>query len=119
MFGALIQLSPTEAANLRARIAGIFAEEGPEAAAGPQWENGKIRNSVGVPHFNCASAWCEMPIGENGESIARIIGIPASGEPFSLQRSLETNSNERVFGVGVYGPEQQQFGAIPNQVWAR
>lgn len=119
MFGAQIQLSPVEAANMRARIAGIFAEQGPEHLAGPRWENGKIRDSIGVKYFNCASAWCEMPIGEHGESVAKIIGIPSSGDPFSLARHLEANSNERVFGIGIYGPKQNQFGAIPNQVWTR
>lgn len=119
MFGALIQLSPEEAANMRTRIAGIYAEEGPEHLAGPKWENGNIKKSLGVPYFNCASAWCEMPIGEKGESVARVIGIPSTGEPFSLQRSFETSGNEKVVGIGLFGPPQENLGADPNQRFAR
>ncbi len=119
MFGALIQLTPEEAANMRARIAGIYAEEGPEHLAGPKWENGRIKNSLGVPYFNCASAWCDMPIGEKGESVARVIGIPSSGDPYSLQRSFETSGNERVVGIGLFGPKQEGLGQNPNQRFAR
>jgi hypothetical protein len=119
MFGAMIQLSPEEAANLRTRIAGIFAEEGPEHLAGPRWENGHIKESVGVRGFNCASAWCSMPIGEKGESIATLIGIPSNGEPFSLQRSLESGGNEKIVGIGLYGPKQENFKPETHQVYAR
>lgn len=119
MFGAKIQLNEKEAANMRLRLAGIFAEEGPEHLAGPQWENGHIKESLGARGFNCASAWCMMPIGENGENVAKIIGIPVNGDPFSLQRVLETNSNDRVFGIGLYGPQEPNLGANPNQVYYR
>lgn len=119
MFGAMIQLSPEEAANMRTRLAGIFAEEGPEHLAGPNWANGHIKQSVGVPYFNCASAWCDMPIGQNGESVAKVIGIPSSGDPFTLQRTLETGGNEKVVGIGLFGPKQENLGQDPNQRFAR
>lgn len=119
MFGAMIQLSPKEAENMRTRLAGIFAEQGPEEAAGRNWENGHITGSVGVRHFNCASAWCEMPIGEKGESVAQLIGIPSSGEPFSLQRSLETGGNEKIVGIGLFGSKQERLGHNPNERFAQ
>jgi hypothetical protein len=119
MFGAMIQLTPLEAASLRTRLNGVFAEEGPERLAGKGWEDGHIRDSLGVRGFNCASAWCQVPVGEQGASLASIIGIPVNGEPFSLQRSLETGGNDRIFGIGVYGPKQEKFGEIPGQVWSR
>lgn len=119
MYGAMIQLSPEEAHNMRTRIAGIFAEEGPEHLAGPKWENGHIKNSVGVNYFNCASAWCEMPIGKNGESVAKLIGIPSSGDPFSLQRALETGGNEKIVGIGLFGPKQADLGLDPNKRFTR
>lgn len=118
MFGAKIQLTEKEAANMRLRIAGIFAEEGPAELAGERWEHGHIKDSVGVRGFNCASAWCQMPIGENGESVATIVGIPATGYPAGLQRALETG-NDRVFGIGLYGPKEENLGADPKRIWAR
>jgi hypothetical protein len=113
-YSAMIQLTPAEAENLRRRIQGIFAEEGPEENAGQRWENGRIRNSTGVPSFNCASVWCNMPIGEHGEPVAKIIGIPSVGDPFSLQQVLESGGNERIFGIGVYGAPVPGFGTDKN-----
>jgi hypothetical protein len=110
---AMIQLTPTEAANMRLRLASIVAEQGPEATAGPRWDAGHIKLSLGVPSFNCASGWCSMPIGEHGESVANIAGIPVMGEPFSLQRTLEASGSDRVFGIAVYGPKVPDFGKNP------
>lgn len=119
MFGAMIQLSPTEAANMRTRLAGVFAEQGPEHAAGRQWENGHITDSMGARSFDCATGWCQMPVGQNGESVARLIGIPEWGSPYSLQRSLETGGNEKVVGVGLFGPVQPNLGQNPHETFVR
>jgi hypothetical protein len=116
MNGAMIQLTPVEAQNLRTRIAGIFAEEGPEHLAGPKWENGHIRNSVGVRSFNCTSGWCEMPIGENGESLGTIVGVPHQYDPYSANVNLERHGNERVFGIAIYGPAVPRFGMNPDEI---
>jgi hypothetical protein len=113
MNGAMIQLTPVEAQNLRTRIAGIFAEEGPEHLAGPGWSRGNIKNSVGVRSFNCTSGWCEMPIGEKGESLGTIVGVPHQYDPYSANVDLERHGNERVFGIAIYGPAVPRFGMDP------
>jgi hypothetical protein len=114
-WGALIQLTPAEAKNMRDRIAAIEKEEGPEYAAGPKWANGHITNSLGAQYFNCASGWCQMPVGEKGETIGQLTGVGNQGDPNSLQRMLESNSTDRVFGVVVYGPKVPDFGQHPDQ----
>jgi hypothetical protein len=114
-YSALIQLTPQEAENLRTRLAAVRAEEGPEETAGPQWERGHIKLSLGVNAFNCASGWCGVPIGAHGESLSQIVGVPVNGDPNSLERMLEAAKSERVFGIAVYGPKIPDFGLHPEQ----
>ena len=54
-----------------------------------------------------------MPVGDGGEPLWRLLGLRASysGQPKALQTALETEANERVIGITVYGPTLPTFGA--------
>ncbi|MEO6951353.1 MAG: hypothetical protein ABI321_06030 [Polyangia bacterium] len=112
LWSAMIQLSPQEAANMRQHIAAAFAEEGPEHAAGPNWANGHLKQggALGVNGINCVATWCDMPIGDHGERLHQLVGLPSySGSPRAFQLALEQTANERVFGIANYGPPDPTF----------
>tara|TARA_R110002073_G_scaffold336104_1_gene530331 strand:- start:17713 stop:18603 length:891 start_codon:yes stop_codon:yes gene_type:complete len=117
MYSAFISLSGPEAANLRNNIAQGRRDQGPENMAGPNWVNGKLKQTSmgGCRSFNCASVWSAMPLGQNGETLGQIAGIgnSYSGNPRQLQKAFETGGNARIIGVAVYGPKLQNFGANP------
>ncbi len=117
MFSAFIALSPTEAQQLRINIKQGRKDQGPDHLAGPNWANGKLKNTSmgGCRGFNCASVWTEMPLGAKGETLGHIAGIghQASGNPRMLQKLLETGGNERIVGIAVYGPRVENFGGNP------
>ena len=118
LWSAMIQLSPKEAQNMRQRIAAAKAEEGPEYLAGPNWANGhlKMGGALGVNGINCVATWCDMPVGEQGERLHQLVGLPSySGSPRAFQQALETTANERVFGISVYGPKDPTFLENQNQ----
>lgn len=119
MYSAQIQLTEAEANRLQERLNAAQAEQGPEHAAGPNWENGHIRVGLGerCSGINCVSTWSEMPIGEHGEPLWRVLGLRASytANPRGLQRALEREGNERVIGITVYGPQVQNFGQNPDR----
>jgi hypothetical protein len=120
LWSAMISLNPREAANLRARIAAAKAEEGPEHLAGANWENGHLKmgagSALGVNGINCVATWCDMPIGEKGESLHQLVGLHSySGSPRAFQEALEHDANERVFGIAAYGPAIPDFTASPDQ----
>jgi hypothetical protein len=105
---AMVQLTPVEAANLRKRVAGMFDEQGQEHAAGGNWEKGHV--DTGGRSFNCTAGWCQMRIGEQGESLGEIVGVPHQYDPFAANVNFENHGNERVFGIGIYGPAIPNFG---------
>jgi hypothetical protein len=117
LFSAMIALKPTEAKNLRERLKAAFAEEGPEASAGPNWENGHLGNALGVRGINCVATWCDIPIGEKGETLTQLVGLnhSYSGNPQGFQHALEREANDRVFGISVYGPPVADFTASQNE----
>jgi hypothetical protein len=116
LYSALVHLTDSEAERLRGFIAAAWKEQGPEHAAGDNWERGHIRVSLGGPRYlNCVSTWSEMPVGDHGEPLWKLMGLPGSfsGNPPGLQRALEHDANERVFGLSLYGPAVPNFGADP------
>lgn len=116
LYSAMIQLTDGEASRMRELLAAAEVEQGPEHLAGPNWERGHLKLSLGNRRLNCATTWCDMPVGEGGEPLWKIIGLRHSpGTARSLQRALETDGNDRVFGYGVYGPEIRDFGAQPDR----
>lgn len=98
-----IQLSPAEAANLRARIAGALAEQGPEWSAGSAWQSGHVATSLGGRPEGSTAAWAEMKIGANGESLAELLGVPSSNHAGHLQKWLETSKSDKIVGIGAFG----------------
>ncbi len=40
------------------------------------------------------------------------------GHPVALQRELERNGNERVFGLAIYGPKLRNFVKTKSPVFA-
>jgi len=118
LYSAQIQLSDGEATRLRQMLNAALQEQGPEEQAGAQWENGHIRAALGGARcLNCVSTWSEMPLGDNGEPLWRLLGLRASysGNPHALQQALETEANERVIGITLYGPVVEGFGTAPDQ----
>ena len=120
LWSAMIALNPREAANLRQRIAAAKIEEGPEESAGPNWANGHLKmgagSALGVNGINCVATWCDMPIGEKGESLSQLVGLRSfSAAPRAFQEALERDANERVFGVAAYGPAVPGFTDNQNQ----
>lgn len=117
MYSAFISLSGPEAAQLRNNIAQGRKDQGPDHLAGPNWVNGKLKNTSmgGCRSFNCASVWSAMPLGAKGETLGDIAGIGnrGNGQPRALQREFETGGNARIIGVAVYGPKVEGFGANP------
>jgi hypothetical protein len=117
LYSAQIQLSKSEGDRLRGLLAAAEAEQGNEWNAGPNWENGHISVSLGKRSINCVSTWSEMPVGDNGEPLYQLLGLPYSysGNPHGFQKALETQANERVIGVSVYAHQSPGFGADHNQ----
>lgn len=115
-YSAMIYLTPVEAQNMRDRLNKAFDEQGPEETAGANWEHGHIKGALGIPHLNCIATWSEMPIGEKGEKLFQLLGLNQSysGNPRGFQLALEHSANERVFGIGVYGPKVETFGKNPD-----
>lgn len=116
LYSGVIQLSPSEAGRLQQLLQQGFAAQGPEHAAGARWERGNLGNAYGRS-FNCVSFLTEMPLGDRGEPLWRLLGLPHSysGSPHGLMQALESQANERVVGICVYGPPQPGFGANPAQ----
>jgi hypothetical protein len=125
-YGALIQLTPTEAQRLRETLTGMKDEQGPEGRdirgrfrAGDRWDRQSpvapfghiksIRNNPNYPYFDCSSGWCQMPIGDSGQNLAALTGVHTTSVGYGLVQSLQRSNNERVFGVVVYGSDPQ-FG---------
>ena len=118
LYSAMIQLTPEEGTRLRSFLEAGWKEQGPEHLAGNQWERGNLKGGLGgIRCINCVSSWTEMPVGEGSQPLWRVVGLPSSfsGNPQGLQRALETNTNDRVFGVAVYGPTLPAFGAKPDE----
>ena len=113
LYSALIQLTPGEAEKLRGLLVAAWQEEGPEATAGDKWEKGHLTAALGRRNLNCVSTWTEMPIGEHGEPLWKLLGLPMSysGNPGGLQQALETQGNSKVLGTAIYGPKVEGFGA--------
>jgi len=112
---ALIQLKPSEAGRLRTMLAASEREQGPEHAAGPRWDNGKVKDGMGRGrYFDCTTVWTGAKIGDRGETLANLVGV-SSTTPRGFQAALENNANDRVFGVCVVGPTPQPFGNNPTQ----
>jgi len=116
LHSGVIQLTSSEANRLQQLLQQGFNAQGPEHTAGARWENGNLNNTYGRS-FNCVSYFTEMPVGDRGEPLWRLIGLPHSynGNPHGLMQALETQGNDRVVGICVYGPPQPGFGANPNQ----
>lgn len=116
LYSALIHLSPSEGQRLRGLLTAAYAEEGPEYAAGDRWEKGHLGQSMGRRFLNCVSTWTEMPVGDHGEPLWQLLGLPQSysGNPTGLQRALETEGNHKILGTVVYGPEVAGFGQNPS-----
>jgi hypothetical protein len=119
MYSAFISLSPAEATKLRSTLAQANADQGPEQHAGPNWANGRLKNTSlgGCRSFDCATTWTDMPLGKGGETLGEIVGFGKnySRHPHSLQKQLETAGNDRIIGVAVYGPKIENFAANPNR----
>jgi hypothetical protein len=112
LYSALIQLTATEATNLRQRIDAAFAEQGALHQAGLNWEHGHLQRAFGPRSFNCASVWAEMPIGGRGETLAAICGLDLPQDNTRrLVQDLEQHGNQRVFGIVLYGPRIDEFAA--------
>ena len=111
IYSAMIQLTTEEASVLRSQIAAARLEQGPEDAAGPNWEAGHIKTSFGRRSHNCVATWCDAQIGTQGEPLWKIIGLNGSfsGAPKPFQQALEHDANDRVFGLVIYGPSLPQF----------
>ena len=58
---------------------------------------------------NCTSYISCAPIGERGESLARVLGVYESGMPQSFLRSLMNSGNDRVKAVVVHNPTGNDF----------
>jgi hypothetical protein len=116
LYSAVIQLTDAEANKVKQQLQRGFETQGPEMRAGRRWENGNLRGAYNRS-FNCVSFFTEMPVGANGEPLWRVIGLPSSynGNPRGLMRALETQANDRVAGICVYGPQVQGFPNNPNQ----
>jgi hypothetical protein len=110
MFSNLIQLDEAQANNLRGQI---------ELAKDEQHvpPNYWIKTAFGLGRGggNCASIWCDAPIGANGEKLHQIVGIGGgNGNPWGLQSAIEDNGNDKVFGTIVYGPAVPNWGQNKN-----
>lgn len=116
LYSSVIQLSPSEAGRLQQLLQRGFAAQGPAHAAGQRWERGNLGNTYGRS-FNCVSFFTEMPLGDRGEPLWRLLGLPHSysGNPRGLMQALETRANDRVVGICVYGPTLPGFGGKPAQ----
>ena len=115
-YSAVIQLTDTEATNLRQQLKRGFDRQGSPGQAGPRWENGNLGRAYNRS-LNCVSFFSEMPIGANGEPLWRVVGLQSSysGNPRGLLTALEQQANERVAAICVYGPQLQGFAQNPNQ----
>jgi len=106
IYSAFIQLTPSESSRLKQ----LFTEATQQQQANPNrtitaaWARG-----------NCASLWTNLPVGDHGETLGQLVGVGTQSHPHYLQKALETQANERVFAVGVYGPAINGFGQNPNQ----
>jgi len=111
LYSAVIQLSASEAQRLTDQLQQGIQAQGPENQAGANWERGNLRNASNRS-FNCVSYWSEMPVGDHGEPLWRLLGLRSSynGNPKGLQRALETEANDKVAGICAYGPQVQGFG---------
>lgn len=117
LYSALIQLTPSEAQRLRGLLLSGNAEQGPESAAGDKWEKGHLTQGLGGRRgLNCVSTWTEMPVGDHGEQLWQLLGLPHSfsGSPGGLQSALETQGNQKVLGTVIYGPAVPDFGQNPS-----
>lgn len=114
LYSAMIQLTPSEGQKLRTMLSNAAREQGNDEG---RWaQDGHIQNAMGQRGFNCTSVISGVPIGDRGESLSQLVGLGgASGDPRGFQRSLESNANERVFGICIYGPDMPDFGRNQNQ----
>jgi len=58
---------------------------------------------------NCTSYITCAPVGDRGESLARVLGVYESGMPQGFLRSLMNNGNDRVKAVVVHNPKGAEF----------
>jgi len=115
LYSGIIQLTPSEAQRMQEQLDRGFAAQGDELSAGPSWERGNLGQAYGRS-FNCVSFFSEMPLGDHGEPLWQILGLPHSysGNPRALMNALETQANDRVVGICVYGPALPDFATDPN-----
>ncbi|MBW2736160.1 MAG: hypothetical protein JRH20_27560 [Deltaproteobacteria bacterium] len=116
LYSAVIQLTDGEAQRLTERLQQGAKAQGAEPQAGANWERGNLRMATNRS-INCVSYWSEMPIGEGGAPLWKVLGLHSSytGNPRGLLRALETEGNEKVAGICAYGPKVAGFGADVNR----
>lgn len=102
LYSAFIQLTESEGQRLRDLFATANREQGRAGTIPSAWARG-----------NCASIWTNLPVGDRGETLGQICNIGTNGSPHGLQQALETRANDRVFAIGVYGPQLRDFGRNP------
>ncbi len=101
--GVLVELNDKEMGNLNKYL--------DKARANPSKELGPFVYAGGRPPkaSNCTSYITCAPIGERGETLARVLGVGESGMPQSFLRSLMSRGNDRVKAIMVHNPPGGEF----------
>jgi hypothetical protein len=96
--GVLVQLSDSEMGRLKQYVNG--ACQNPSRALGPfNYGGGRPPQAS-----NCTSWITWAPIGDRGETLARLLGVYESGFPQGFLGSLMRSSSDRVKAVVVHNP---------------
>ena len=94
----LVELSDKEMGRLNSYL--------DKARENPSKVIGKFVYAGGRPPTasNCTSYISCAPVGDNGESLARVLGVYESGMPQGFLRSLMSRGNDKVKAVVVHNP---------------
>ncbi len=99
--GVLVQLSNTEMGRLKQYVDGACRD--PQRALGPfNYGGGRPPQAS-----NCTSWITWAPIGDRGETLARLLGVYESGFPQGFLGSLMRSSSDRVKAVVVHNPKRE------------
>ncbi len=99
----LVELNDKEMTNLNKYL--DKARENPSKVLGKfVYAGGRPPNAS-----NCTSYITCAPIGERGESLARVLGVYESGMPQGFLRSLMSRGNDKVKAVVVHNPKGNDF----------
>ena len=101
----LAELSDKQLTNLRKYL--------DKAKANPLQVLGRFEYNGGRPPHasNCTSYVTNAKIGENGETLARVLGVYESGMPQGFLNSLMSRGNSQVKAMVVTNPSGSEFSA--------